>query len=103
MLSPQESPLLREIQAAVASHSEQVETIRVSIQREPMEHVDRDDGETYLVKLLCWNLASADNNYLTDPVFRMVGDWVTEDELRDSLVAQFGGHEVVVDNEIGVK
>lgn len=83
-------------------HRDRVETIRVSIQKDPIEHVDRDDGETYLVKLLCWNFAAADNNYLTDPVFELVGDWVTEDELLESLVAQFDEYEVVVDNAIGV-
>lgn len=83
-------------------HGDRVETIRVSIQKDPIEHVDREDGETYLVKLLCWNFSSVDNSYLTDPVFSIVGDWVTEDELRESLVAQFGEYEVVVDNAIGV-
>ena len=103
MPSPEESPLLKEIEAAVALHRDRIETIRVSIQAEPMEQVDASDGETYLVKLLCWNLASEDDKYLTDPVFSFVGDWVTEDEIRDSLLASFSEYEVVVDNDVGVK
>ncbi len=94
---PESKPLLRKIYEALAKNPA-ADGIRISIQSAP-EEVRRDDGKTYSVKYLCWNLVSGDD-YITDPVLAVVHANLSEDPIRADLARYFDGYNCIVDNDI---
>jgi hypothetical protein len=90
--------LFEKIEKALCKHANTT-TVHLSITPEPEEFRDPDTGETYIVKWLSWKLF-AGSQQLTEPELEVVGDWLTEDQIRGDF-ARFLSHIVaIVDNEI---
>ena len=91
--------LFDEIEAEISRHRS-LRTIKIAITPEPEDFTDPDTGDVFLVKWLSWNLLDSQHRPLTDPKLEVVGDWITEEQIRIDLAEHFPGLEGIVDNSI---
>ncbi len=99
-MTPETSPLLREISEAIRLKKPSKGILHVSVADEP-KWEKSPSGDDLLIRWGCWNLEE-NGHELTEPVFIVLCAATTREQLAKDLPQVFPELEVHVDNDIVV-